>query len=125
MPVEDSLTSRVKSVLKKYLQLLEHNECIRHHSYGRTTYDSKTVLALRASRGKNRNRNLIDWRYWNKSLFWRKFINLVWLMAVLAVDVAAVRERHCAAAIVSDDVSAACVKAGGTRFEQFQTPTLC
>jgi len=67
---------------------------------GRTTYDSNTALALRASRGKNRNRNLIDWRYWNKSLFWRKFINLVWLIAVSAVDVAAcVRVCHCAAAV--------------------------
>ena len=31
--------------------------------------------------------------------FWRKFINLALLMAVLAVDVAAVRERHCVAAV--------------------------
>jgi len=31
--------------------------------------------------------------------FGRKFKNLVLLIAVVAVDVAAVRERHCAAAV--------------------------
>jgi len=47
-----------------------------------------------------RNRNLIDWRNWNKSLFGKNLINSVWLIAVLAsVDVAAVRERQCAAAV--------------------------
>jgi len=44
------------------------------------------------------NRNAIDWRNW-KNHFLAKIYKFGWLMAVLALDVAAVRERHCAAAV--------------------------
>jgi len=39
--------------------------------------------------------------------FGRKFKNLVLLIAILAVDVAAVRERHCAAAAASSSLQRA------------------
>jgi len=51
----------------------------------------------------------------------RKFINLVLLIDVLAVDIAAVRECHCAVA-VSQRWSRLCrvrrIKAGGAHFDE-------
>jgi len=50
-----------------------------------------------------------------------KFKNLVLFIAMLAVDVAAVRERHCAAAVSQQWrrlwLFAACAKAGDAHFE--------
>jgi len=47
----------------------------------------------------------------------KKIINLILLIAALAVDVAAERERHCTVTAAARRVS--CVKAGSAHFDCF------
>jgi len=70
---------------------------------------------------KNRNRNLIDWRNWNKSLFDENLLNLLWLIAVLAVDLAKYANAIVQQPLVSGGVVfAACViKAGDALLNSF------
>jgi len=65
---------------------------------------------------KIRNRNLIDWRNWNKSLYGENLLNLFLLIALLAVDVAALRPQYANVIVSGGVVFAACVKAGGAHF---------